>query len=164
MWKHRWKCDTVGQLLSVSKDAATFEFPFKRWLKIGCPKPKEAVADYGRAILGAMCFRFNGLTLKVYISKCFVILQNKTTNRPASTFIRVDVAHFMAIVSELKRSNNSNFAVEDFLMRGIALLISCDNFTQFEDILTLLLIVACQEYDGGVETDSISSTRAKNGS
>ena len=63
-------------MLSAAQDTATILNFLNKWLAAGAPRPKEAVSDYGKAILGAMSMAFNSLTLKRYIALCFAALQN----------------------------------------------------------------------------------------
>ena len=77
--------------------------------------------------------------------------------RLAPTFIRVDVSHFMAICCRFKCFSEDNYAVKNFLIRVVALLVSCDNFERFDHTLTLILTVMSNSYDSAILNGILSS-------
>ena len=122
----------------------------------GAPKPKITVADYSRAFQGALSLVFKNKSIKDYVACCFSAIRSGDIYLLAPTFIRVDVSHFMAICCRFKCFSKDNYAVMNFLIRVVALLVSCDNFERFDHILTLLLTVTSNSYDSailnGIET------------
>ena len=149
---------SVAQMLSAAQDTATILNFLNKWLAAGAPRPKEAVSDYGKAILGAMSMAFNSLTLKRYIALCFAALQNGSSpTRPTPTFIRVDVAHFINIWSKAKYFSSDKKAVKDFLIRCVALMVSCEDFKLFEEILLLTLTISIHQYEGDILGTSVPS-------
>jgi len=62
----------ITQMLSERHDTLTIYYWLGQWLKSGVKIPNEAVADYSRALLGAMAKAFfNSSSLHSYIDKCF---------------------------------------------------------------------------------------------
>lgn len=142
---------SVAQMLSAALDTNTILFWLNTWIMKTAIVPKQAVCDYSYALLGGICLSFNRLSLNDYLRECFLaVSQNKTEDRPATTFIRVDVAHFIAIFCRLKCFNTDNLTIKDFYMRCIALMVSCTSFDRFEEILSLTLIVSSHRYDGNI--------------
>ena len=116
---------SAGEIVSAAQDAKIMQHWLNYWsLKVGT-KPLEAVSDYFRAFLAAESMAFNQLSFK-------------------------DVAHFIAILCRLKCSNANNRVVKDFLIHCIALLVFCDDFKRFEDILLLTLTISTHEYNGSI--------------
>ena len=149
---------SVGQMLSAAQDTNSNLFFLNNWLISVGITPREAVSDYSRALLGAMSLCFNVLTLKEYIRVCFAALQNpQIQDRPAISYIRIDVAHLIAIFCRLKCFSLSNKAVKDFLIRCIALMVSCEQFERFQEILLLTLTISIQEYDGHMHNSTLPS-------
>lgn len=122
-----------------------------RWLQAGAPIPKVTVSDYSRAIINALCLTFNRCTLGEYVTNCFKSICDKSESRPANTFIRLDVAHLIFLVSRQKCFKKDMPVVNNFYVRGIALLISCNKFEKFQKILKLMLITSSHHYDGNLE-------------
>ena len=150
---------SVGQLLSSAQDTNTILFFLNvRLVKVGIT-PKQSVSDYSRALLAAKSLSFNGVPLKDYIHNCFSALQDETNivYRPAPSFLRVDVAHFIAIFCRLKCFTADKRAVKDFFIRCVALLVSCEDLERFEEILLLTLTVSIHEFDGKINGSSSPS-------
>lgn len=151
----------VGQMLSSVQDTVTIQVFLLRWLQAGAPVPKVTVCDYGRAILNALCLTFNHCSLADYVEMCVQHLFHQKNTRPANTFIRLDVAHLIFLVSRQKCFRKDMPVVKDFYIRGMALLISCESLEKFQEILQLLLITSSHDYDGNVEGTN-QSTPAMN--
>lgn len=139
---------SVGQMVSAAQDTNSILFWLNNWLRAMKIVPKEAVSDYSRALFGAMSLSFNNISLKEYIKVCFEHVLQKKPDRPANTFLRIDVAHLIQILCRLKCFTKSNVVVKDFYLRCIALMVSCDQFEVFETILLNTLIVSIHKYDG----------------
>ena len=116
----------------------------------GAPKPKITVADYSRALQGLLSLVFNNKSINEYVACCFSAIRSGDIYRPAPTFIRVDISHFMAICCRFKCFKKDNYAIKNFLIRGVALLVFCNNFERFDHILTLLLTVTANSYDSEI--------------
>lgn len=155
---------SVGQMLSASHDTINIAHWLLNWTKETKMVPKEAIADYSKALLGAMMLSFNTITLKEYVEICFSKLTSaeaKLQNRSLKTYIRVDVAHLIKIFCRLKCFAKCNKAVKDFFIRCVALMVSCEEFQKFEEILFLTLVMSKHEYDGNICNNSSSPSPAK---
>ena len=92
---------SVYHMLSEKHDTEFIEYWLKQGIRKGASKPKEAICDYSRALLAALCLAFNNNhMIKSYIDICFRLSAkiNSTTERQAReihTLIRVDVAHLI---------------------------------------------------------------------
>lgn len=153
---------SVGQMLSAAQDTISISYWLLNWVKLIKTVPKEAVSDYSKALLGAMMLSFNTMTLKEYIQICFELLTNNEMNRKRviKTYIRVDVAHLIQICCRLKCFAKCNKAVKDFYIRCVALMVSCEDFNQFQDILLCTIILTLHHYDGNL-VNNIKESPAK---
>ena len=153
---------SVGQMLSAKLDTNTILFWLNNWLiQVGII-PKQAVVDYSKALLGGISFAFNTMSLKSYVRACFLSLINpQNVGGPAATFISIDVAHLMAIFCRLKCFNTDNKAVKDFFIRCVALMVSCEDFLRFQEILLLTLTISIHSYDGEILNSSEPSPAEK---
>lgn len=140
---------SVGQLLSASQTTNKILFFLNEWLTSVDIKPKEVVCDYSRALLGAISRSFNHLSIKEYIQDCFYVLQKQNDKIMNDiSFIRIDVAHLVAIFCKQKYFASRTQAVKDFLIRCVALMISCDELEKFREILLLTLRISVHQYGG----------------
>lgn len=138
------------QMVSESQETEAIEFWLKRWIRQVTRKPKEVVTDFSRALLSACSKAFNYVTLKKYIDHAFdSITQNGgVATEFASTYIRVDVAHFIHMVCRWKcLKDHPSRPVRDFLIRCIALLVDCQNLADFCEVFGLLCVLTLQNYE-----------------
>jgi len=123
----------VNEMISKKHDTNTIEYWIKEWLRMGASKPEEAISDYSRALLGAMTSAFNRMTIKEYVSACFSAINSYNIkilkiNKPADTYIRVDVAHLIKLVCRWKCFDKKHPDIKTFFVRCVALIISCQSF------------------------------------
>lgn len=118
---------------------------------------KEAVLDYSKALLGAMMLAFNRMTIREYIRICFRLATNNAIDRDVKTYNDIDLVHLIHIFCRLKRFAKCNKVVKDFLKRCVALMVSCENFTQFQEILYLTFILTTHQYEGQDLSSSLPS-------
>ena len=153
---------SVGQMLSAKLDTNTILFWLNNWLMQVGITPKQAVVDYSKALLGGISFAFNTMSLKSYVRACFLSLINpQNVGGPAATFISIDVAHLMAIFCRLKCFNTDNKAAKDFFIRCVVLMVSCEDFLRFQEILLLTLTISIHSYDGEILNSSEPSPAEK---
>lgn len=154
---------SVRQMLSTRKNTNSILYWLNEWLSHASTKPKE-VSDYPRALLGAESLCFNVLTVKDYVAKCFTLAKNYDFSAPpVSSLLRIDVAHFIVMICRLKCLNqNVSKAVKEFLVRCVALMVSCNDFHRFEEILSLTLILTIHSYDRYCSTNTSLPTAAEN--
>lgn len=66
------------------------------------PLPKQVVCDFDKALIGAIVRAFYQCkNLQDYLSQCFICLNKESKNLPP-TFLRLDVSHFIHMVSRWK--------------------------------------------------------------
>ncbi|XP_044585591.1 uncharacterized protein LOC123265770 isoform X3 [Cotesia glomerata] len=148
------KSHSVHQLLTESQSTQMLIWWLKQWFTMGAPKPKEANCDSSRALINALSFTLNDQSIKVYIDTMFLraIGDSSHSTRPAIfTYIRLDVAHFIHMISRWKCVKNlKNSLVKSFYMHCIALMIDCQTVKQFEMIFRLVCIVALNEREDSI--------------
>ncbi|CAG5073396.1 Similar to NOF: 120.7 kDa protein in NOF-FB transposable element (Drosophila melanogaster) [Cotesia congregata] len=148
------KSHSVHQLLTECQSTQTLICWLKSWLYMGAPKPTEACCDSSRALINALSFAFNDLSIKTYIDTLYLRAIGDTSHisRPSiSTFIRLDVAHFVHMISEWKcLKNQKNSLVKKFYLYGVALMIDSQNVEEFEKIFRLICIVTMNERDDSI--------------
>lgn len=138
----------VCQMLSEIHHTPFILSLLNQWFYDGALVPPQALCDYGQAIAMALCVSCNGFTLKQYIDKCYTWAKSdaatRETTRPATTLIRIDTAHLMALVSRWQCFKTSNIGPgsKGFYMRTIALMIDCQTLQEFEHIFSLTCAVA----------------------
>ncbi|XP_008549323.1 uncharacterized protein LOC103572472 [Microplitis demolitor] len=162
------KSHSVHQLLTESQNTQMLIWWLKQWFSMGAPKPKEANCDSSRALINALSFTLNDQSIKVYIDIIFLraIGDFSHSTRPAiSTYIRLDVAHFIHMISRWKCfKNQKNSLVKSFYMHCIVLMIDCQTVEQFEMIFRLICIVALNECEDSIITvtdESVKYARPK---
>lgn len=151
IWKWRNFSATtvsVGQMLSAAQDTNSILFWQNNWLKAIKTIPRQAVSDYSKALLGAMSLAFNNMSLNTCIQTCFECVTKEKIDRPANSFLRIDVAHLIQIFSRLKYFTKCFAEVKDYYLRCIALMVSSDSLQSFESILYNTFVVSIHKCDG----------------
>lgn len=142
----------IAQQVSEKHDTLSIYYWMANWVTSGMKPPDECISDYSKALLGAITRAFcNKMSLKEYSEACFAFLTNKTTDLPTS-FIRIDIAHFIHMVCRWK-SLQKRKQIKDFYVQSICLLIKSENIDQFDCILRNILILAIAEKDGYDDTN-----------
>lgn len=139
----------VHQMLSEKHDTDFIEYWLKQWLRRGAAKPKEAVSDYSRALINAMCLAFNNRTTKSYLEICFAIIENasEVIERP-STIIRIDVAHLIHMVCRWPCFDKVNQScIKDFFVRCVALMVESSTLNQVQRVFTLTCAVGLHTHE-----------------
>ena len=142
----------VYQMLSEKHDTEWIQYWLQQWIRSGAPKPKQAVCDYSRALISAVCMAINNITIKSYINKSFASVQGDPRSiESLVTFIRIDVAHLVHMVCRWKSFKSvRQSAIEDFYIRCFALMIECQTLPQLDEIFRLACVVAMQEHENTV--------------
>lgn len=139
----------VSQMLSERQDTFSILYWLGQWIKDGAPIPKESVCDYSLALLGAISRAFNSVSLTVYMEECMKSLQlKKKLPTYICTFIRLDVAHLMNMVSKWPCFKNCARKVKEFFLHLIAVLVNVEKIETFENIVLDVLIVSSNETIG----------------
>ncbi|XP_011313633.1 uncharacterized protein, partial [Fopius arisanus] len=138
----------VYQMLTERQDADWIIYWLRTWLrKFKVRPPKESTSDEERALVLGQCQAFNGMTIKKYVDEVFLWAKVETRRRtlpfPATTVIRLDVAHFVAAAAKWSCLNDSyKFRTKRFYVRVITLMIDCQSVDEFRHIFLLTCIVA----------------------
>lgn len=98
-------------------------------------RPREIVSDFDKALLGAVVKVFaQCLSLKDYLSRCYLVLIGETQNLP-SYFIRLDVCHYIHMITRWKSIKSLNPRARKFYIMIMGLLSKEMNFTEFQSII-----------------------------
>ncbi|CAG5079579.1 Similar to NOF: 120.7 kDa protein in NOF-FB transposable element (Drosophila melanogaster) [Cotesia congregata] len=141
----------VYQMLTEMQDAHTITMWLNKWVSAVKLLPHEAVSDGSRAQLNAMSRAFNDMSLKQYIKLCFESIKNPQKLTDIKTYIRLDVAHFVHTITGWSCFKSAvHPSVKKFYIYCICLLIDCKEFSKFERILMLILIISNTAHEDSV--------------
>ena len=115
----------------------------------GAPRQNEAECDYSQTLISALCMAFNNQPPKIYVASQFRAIKDGRCeiDRPA-TFIRIDVAHLMHLVTGWKCFQRlTQTEVKVFYTFCVGLLVDSTTLTEFEEIFSLTCVVAVQKYN-----------------
>lgn len=144
----------VSQMISERHDTITIYFWLDLWIKSGANPPNEAVSDYSKALLGAMCRSFCSSDLRTYVKNCFSNLIGSTCDIPPC-FIRIDVSHMIKLFCRLKILNGiRNKRLKEFYVRGFRLLLTSTTLEMFKQILKSLMTVILSPTDGYLDDNN----------
>lgn len=157
----------VAQMLSEKQDTLTIWNWLEQWKKYVDKEPKETVCDYSRALLGALTRVFcDGMNLKTYTDTCFLILNGNNNVKLPKCYIRLDVAHIIKIFCRFKDlTGKKNQYLKVFYVRGLRLLLTAENLSEFKTIIEALITVMVCETDGwligGKEVEKSPSEKSR---
>jgi hypothetical protein len=141
---------SVYDLLTESQETDVFWWWLNHWQKLGAPKPTFAVCDSSRALLNGISLSFNHQTIKTYIETCFLYAIRSTEyyyRPPVNTYIRLDVAHLMAMIRRWKCIKNMRHTVvRQFFFYCVALMCDCQTIDEFRDVFSLTCTVALHAF------------------
>ncbi|KAL5233861.1 hypothetical protein ACI65C_001271 [Semiaphis heraclei] len=142
----------VAQMLSEKQDTLTICNWLSNWKKYAIHEPNETVCDYSKALLGALTRSFcDGMSLKTYNETCFLIMLGMKETRLPKCYIRLDVAHIVKIFCRFKCfTEKKQKYLKEFYVRGLRLLLTSEELSEFKNILQSLLTVMMCETDGWV--------------
>lgn len=152
----------VFQMLSASQNTNTIHFWLIEIIRIGMkhksnfPLPKQVVCDFDRALIGAIVRAFcQCKNLQDYLSQCFICLSKKSKNLPP-TFLRLDVSHFIHMVSRWKELKFIHPQARLFYITIMAFLTKISDFVEFQEIAKCAIVLANSEMFGNTK-DNIPS-------
>lgn len=141
----------VTQMISEKHDSITIAYWLDMWLKCGLSAPSEAVADYSRALLMAMCKSFCNLSFQSYLDECFSVIADKKDKLPLC-FIRIDVSQMIKTFCRLKCLYGiKKKYLKEFYVRCFRLLLTSTDLDMFKNILTAFMTVMLSETDGWID-------------
>ncbi|CAI6370090.1 unnamed protein product [Macrosiphum euphorbiae] len=145
----------VSQMISERHDTISITFWLDMWIKSGVNPPNEAVSDYSKALLGAMCKSFCSSNLRSYVQKCFFVLTNSSNDLPPC-FLRVDVSHMIKMFCRLQHfSGIRNKRLKEFYVRGFRLLLTSTSLERFKKLLKSLMVVILSPTDGWMDENNM---------
>jgi len=131
----------VSQMISERRDSTTISFCLDLWIKSGASSPNEAVSDYSKGLLGAMCRSFCSSDLRTYVFKCFLNLHGSICDIPPC-FIGIDISHMIKLFCRLKILNGiRNKRLKVFYVRKCRLLLTSTTLEMYKQILKSLMTV-----------------------
>lgn len=146
---------SVPVFQGISNDQSSMQIGnlFRLILAKGAPIPPVTVSDFGWAILIASAQNFGKCSdLKDYLQQCYDIVQNQSDRLPA-TYIRLDVAHLIAMVSRWKslKGQGKNCAVRRFYLKCVGQAYQMSEIEELTKFLESILIVSLSQYIGCTE-------------
>lgn len=144
----------VVQMVSERHNTNAICFWLKEWIRDGALVPNEVVCDFSMALLGAIVQAFTGYaTLKHYLRQCSLIL-HELSNTVPMCYVRIDVAHFIKMICRWKCfAQEKHRTVKDFYVRCAAILMQCEDFADFMQIVTAVFWCSLSETDGVDENE-----------
>jgi len=137
-------------MISEKHDSITIAYWLDMWLRCGLSPPSEAVSDYSRALLMAMCKSFCILSFQSYLDECFSVITGEKNKLP-SCFIRIDVSHMIKTFCRLKcLCGIKKKCLKEFYVRCCRLLLTSTDLDTFKQILTAFMTVMLSETDGWI--------------
>jgi hypothetical protein len=140
----------VLQMLSERHNANAITFWLCEWLRTGGKIPDVVVCDYSVALLSSISRAF-ALTssTRAYCDVCFKILSIGPEDvKVPSTYLRVDVAHFIKSVTRWKCLRNRDQRIREFYVRGVARLVLSTTLLEAKTIILALLVVSLTSTEG----------------
>lgn len=150
----------IFQMITERNDVNQITFWLREHIRYGARIPRQVVVDFSLALLNSCALAYNDRHLKLYLEDCFRCLEKQDLQHPLSCFIRVDIAHLIKMIAQNPVFRGKHVKVKDFFVRCVALMSSCNDIMDFNQLLTSILIVALSEYDGQNEDgENIISTQ-----
>lgn len=111
----------VFQMLSAAQNVNAIQYWLTEFLRIGSsrkanfPVPQTVVCDFDMALLNAIAKAFTQHSnLKHYLTTCFTLIVQQHTIEKPKCFIRLDICHYIHMVSRRKCLLKLNPKVKNF--------------------------------------------------
>lgn len=139
---------SVCNFLSESQNAVSIYSWLAHWIRAGAVIPQEVVTDMFLALMYAVTLAFtNSKSLEQYIHNCFkAIIEHEPFNEKC--FIRLDVAHFVKLVSQWPSLKKQHRLTKQFYLRSIGQLIQSTTIEDIENIIKAICTVALSDTEG----------------
>jgi hypothetical protein len=135
-------------MISERHDITTISFWLDLWIKSGANPLNEALSEYSKALLDAICRSFCSSDFRTYVIKCFLNLNCPICDIP-QCFIRINVSYMIKLFYHLKILNGiRNKRLKEFYVRGFRLLLTSTTLEIFKQILKSLMTVISSPTDG----------------
>lgn len=113
------------------------------------------------ALLNAIAKAFGQYSnLKHYLTTCFTLILKRDIVEKPKCFIRLNICHYIHMVSRWKFFSKLNPAVKKFYIRAMALLTKQTNFDRFVELVRCILIISLSE-EIGKDNDGNNSPAAR---
>lgn len=149
----------VGQFLSADQRSLTISYFLQSWLLVFKKPPKEIVIDDSAALLKSCVMSFTTFaSVHEYVQHCFMVMNGIKSALPSS-FIRLDVAHFIRNLQNLALFKTADHRVSKFYLCCIGVIISCESFDDIRNIVRNMLIVANNPNEGTLLNGNLLPTQ-----
>lgn len=145
----------VFQMLSAVQNINAIQYWLNEFLRIGSirkagfPIPRSVVCDFDMALLNAIAKAFGQYSnLKNYLDACFTLILKEHSVEKPKCFIRLDICHYMHMVSRWKCLLQLNPMVKKFYIRAMALLTKQTNFFRFVELAKCIFTLSLSEEIG----------------
>lgn len=139
----------IFQMISSKHDAALITYFLLEILRSGASIPRVAVCDFSNAILIALSRAFaRSADLTDYMQSCYNILILKISQSKPSCYIRLDVSHIIAMIARWSCLKGNPPKVRQFFLRSMAHACRMTSFTEVENLLKSVLVVALSQEIG----------------
>lgn len=153
----------VFQMLSAVQNINAIEQWLNEFLRIGSirkagfPIPSSVVCDFDMALLNAIAKAFGQYSnLRTYLDACFTLILKEHSIEKPKCFIRLDICHYMHMVSRWKCLSQLNPIVKKFYIRAMALLTKQTDYFRFVELAKCILTLSLSEEIGHDNTENNS--------
>lgn len=141
------------QMVSAKQDASTISYFLAEIIRCGSPIPRLVVTDFGKAILIAIARAFaNCMDLQHYMQICYNIINKISSSQIPQSYIRLDINHFIGMIAKWDCIRGKAPKVQQFFLRSLGLAYQMENFTEMQNFLKSVLIIALSEEVGQNES------------
>ncbi|XP_043287434.1 uncharacterized protein [Venturia canescens] len=154
LFNYKGRIFPAYQMTSETRDYLSIWNWLEAWMAKGAIRPKEAVSNYCRVFLAAMCKAFNGFSLEQYISSELASVSSNESSddewrmSPPRTRIRVDTKDLLHVVSQWRCFENVYHpCIRRFYVQCVDLLIRAQSFIEFSELLFFIIVTAVSMYE-----------------
>lgn len=150
----------VGQMVSAQQDSLQITYFLRRWLTdFKCPK--EVTIDDSAALLKSCINTFTECTsTRDYIQSCFRVLNDGDSCYLPSTYIRLDISHFVKNLMKHKTMAKVDQKVKKWYLNIIGVIIQTESFDLVKKIIEDALVLALFPTEGTLEDGIVLPTAA----
>ncbi|TGZ47630.1 hypothetical protein DBV15_13001, partial [Temnothorax longispinosus] len=138
----------VFQMVSADQRSFLIAHFLRFILSKGAPRPPTVVCDFGRALINAVAEVFGRCNnMRDYLQKCYDAVVQGSRVIPVS-YIRLDVSHFIFMVSRWKCFDRKISAARNFYIRCISQAYQMQDFETLTYFIESILAVSLSESIG----------------
>lgn len=139
----------VVQMLSERHNILAIAQWLNEWQASGATAPKQVVCDFSLALLGGVVKAFTPhQDLKAYLRECFHLLMGKSSPTLPPCFLRIDVAHFIKMVSRWECLRSKTKRIREFYIRAMGQLVQAATLDEARELVQSIVVVALSESEG----------------